>query len=89
MKTLTPFIFYQIGSPCLEHDRNNAGYFIFSTGNVFGNWEVTVPESYGRSSPHRTDEGISYVVYSYGGIGNGHYNVNWDSYGRFALYEFK
>lgn len=47
MKTLTPFIFYQISSPCLEHDRNNAGYFIFSTGHIFGNWEVTVPESYG------------------------------------------
>lgn len=34
-------------SPCFEHDRNNAGYFIFSTGHVFGNWEVTVTDSYG------------------------------------------
>ena len=34
-------------SPCFEHDRDNAGYFIFSTGHVFGNWEVTVTDSYG------------------------------------------
>ena len=34
-------------SPCFEHDRNNAGYFIFLTGHVFGNWEVTVTDSYG------------------------------------------
>lgn len=47
MKTLTPFIFYQNNSPCLEHDRNNVGYFIFSTGHIFGNWEITVTDSYG------------------------------------------
>ena len=34
-------------SPCFEHDRNNAGYFIFLTGHVFGNWEVAVTDYYG------------------------------------------
>lgn len=36
-------------SPCFEHDRDDAGYFIFSTGHVFGNWEITVTDSYGLS----------------------------------------
>lgn len=49
-------------SPCFEHDRDNAGYFIFLTGHVFGNWEVTVTDSYG--SPDTYYRGVFYISFN-------------------------
>ena len=62
---------------------DNDAYYIYTSGVVV--LDDYTSNSYGIRSPHRTDDGIAYVVYSYGSLGNGHYNVNWDSYGRIQL----
>ena len=88
--------YWWLRSPCLEHDRKNAGYFIFSTGHVFGNWEVTVTDSYGinklsayfgirflRYNSPCTRSG-SYVRFVYPVLASGEigkYNYTYNSYG--------
>ena len=54
-------------SPCFEHDRDNAGCFIFLTGHVFGNWEVTVIDSYGNS-PDISDVRFVWMIFPSGFI---------------------
>ena len=70
-------------SPCFEHDRDNAGCFIFLTGHVFGNWEVTVIDSYGNS-PDISDVRFVWMIFPSGFINhNLDYTISY-SYGRIS-----